>query len=77
MGVRFPSPALVVPRLARWYDERPITGDACLALLLLVTLGTVHHHRRTGGSAAGSRRLVLATVAATLVLTAIASAMVA
>jgi signal transduction histidine kinase len=36
MGVRFPSPALVVPRLARWYDERPITGDACLAALLLV-----------------------------------------
>jgi len=26
----------VVPRLARWYDERPITGDACLAVLLLV-----------------------------------------
>jgi signal transduction histidine kinase len=26
----------VVPRLARWYDERPIAGDACLALLLLV-----------------------------------------
>jgi signal transduction histidine kinase len=26
----------VVPRLARWFDERPITGDACVALLLLV-----------------------------------------
>ena len=26
----------MVPRLARWFDERPITGDACLALLLLV-----------------------------------------
>jgi hypothetical protein len=26
----------VVPRLARWFDERPITGDACLAALLLV-----------------------------------------
>jgi signal transduction histidine kinase len=26
----------VVPRLARWFDERPVAGDACLALLLLV-----------------------------------------
>jgi signal transduction histidine kinase len=26
----------VVPRFARWFDERPITGDACLAVLLLV-----------------------------------------
>jgi signal transduction histidine kinase len=26
----------VVPRLARWSDERPVTADACLALLLLV-----------------------------------------
>jgi signal transduction histidine kinase len=26
----------VVSRLARWYDERPIAADACLALLLLV-----------------------------------------
>jgi signal transduction histidine kinase len=26
----------VVPRLARWSDERPITADACLAVLLLV-----------------------------------------
>jgi hypothetical protein len=48
-----------------------------LGLGILVTLGTVHHHRRTGGSPAGSRRLVLATVAGTIALTAVASAMVA
>jgi hypothetical protein len=26
----------VVPRPARWFDERPISGDACLAPLLFV-----------------------------------------
>jgi hypothetical protein len=47
-----------------------------LGLGVLVTLGALHHHRRTGGSERAGRRLVLATVAGTLVLTAVACAMV-
>jgi hypothetical protein len=45
-----------------------------LGLGLLVTAGAVHHHRRTGGTHA--RELVLATALGTLVLTAIACAIV-
>jgi hypothetical protein len=26
----------VIPRFARWYDERPVAGDALLASLLLL-----------------------------------------
>ena len=26
----------MIPRLVRWYDERPVTGDACLAGVLLL-----------------------------------------
>jgi hypothetical protein len=47
-----------------------------LGLGILVTLGTLHHHRRTGGSARGARRLLLATAAGTIAITALASAMV-
>jgi hypothetical protein len=39
---------------------------------LLVTLAALYHHRRTGGSDKARRRLVLATIAGTLVLTAAA-----
>jgi hypothetical protein len=42
-----------------------------LGLGVLVTLGTLHHYRRTGGSDRGARRLLGATVAATLALTAV------
>ena len=48
-----------------------------LGLGVLVTLGALHHHRRTGGSDRARRRLVAATVAGTLALTAVACAMVA
>jgi hypothetical protein len=44
---------------------------------LLVTLAALHHHRRTGGSDKARRRLVIATIAATLALTAGASISVA
>jgi Protein of unknown function (DUF3995) len=47
-----------------------------LALGVLVTLGALHHHRRTGGSARAGQRLLAATAAATLALTAVASLMV-
>jgi hypothetical protein len=47
-----------------------------LGLGILVTLGALHHHRRTGGSDRAGRRLVLTTVAATLVLTAYACTVV-
>ena len=47
-----------------------------LALGVLVTAGALHHHRRTGGSDRARRRLLAATVAATLALTAVASALV-
>ena len=42
---------------------------------MLVTLGTLHHFRRTGGSPDGARRLLAVTAAATLALTAYASAL--
>jgi hypothetical protein len=48
-----------------------------LGLAILVTLGTLHHHRRMGGSERAARRLVAATVAATLALTAVACGLVA
>ena len=48
-----------------------------LGLGVLVTLGALHHFRRTGGSRRGERRLVVGTVAATLLTTALASASVA
>ena len=48
-----------------------------LGLGTLVTLGALHHFRRTGGSRRGERRLLLGTVAATLLTTALASASVA
>ena len=48
-----------------------------LGLGILVTLGALHHHRRTGGSERARRRLVLATAAGTLALTAVACTMVA
>ena len=48
-----------------------------LGLGILVTLGALHHFRRTGGSRRGERRLLLGTVAATLLTTALASASVA
>jgi hypothetical protein len=41
------------------------------------TLAALHHYRRTGGSEQGQRQLVLATVIATLALTAGASISVA
>jgi hypothetical protein len=44
---------------------------------LLVTLAALHYHRRTGGSDKARRRLVIATIAATLALTAAASVSVA
>jgi hypothetical protein len=47
-----------------------------LALGLLVTAGALHHHRRTGGSDGARRRLLAVTVAATLGLTALASALI-
>jgi hypothetical protein len=47
-----------------------------LALGVLVTAGTLHHHRRTGGSDRARRRLIGITAAATLGLTALASALV-
>jgi hypothetical protein len=31
----------VISRLARWYDERPVAGDACLAALMLLVVVTV------------------------------------
>jgi hypothetical protein len=46
-----------------------------LGLGVLVTLGTLHHFRRTGGSTEGARRLLAITAAATLALTACASAL--
>jgi hypothetical protein len=46
-----------------------------LGLAILVVLGTLHHHRRTGGSDRGARRLVASTVAGTLALTVVASAL--
>jgi hypothetical protein len=45
-----------------------------LGLGLLTTLGAVHHYRRTGGE--HPRRLIAATAAATLALTAVACALV-
>jgi hypothetical protein len=42
-----------------------------LGVGVLVTLGSLHHYRRTGGSDRGARRLLGATVAATLALTAV------
>jgi Protein of unknown function (DUF3995) len=47
-----------------------------LALGLLVSAGALHHHRRTGGSDKARRRLIGITAAATLGLTAVASALV-
>jgi hypothetical protein len=47
-----------------------------MGLGLLVTLAALHHHRRTGGSELAGRRLIAATAAATLALTAVACAMV-
>jgi hypothetical protein len=47
-----------------------------LALGLLTTAGALYHHRRTGGSDIARRRLIGATAAATLALTALACAMV-
>jgi hypothetical protein len=47
-----------------------------LGLGLLVALGALHHHRRTGGSATMERRLIIATVVATLALTAFACSLV-
>jgi hypothetical protein len=47
-----------------------------LGLGVLVTLGALHHHGRTGGSPATGRLLVAYTAAATLVLTAVACAVV-
>lgn len=47
-----------------------------LGLGILVTLGAVHHHRRAGGSAREERLLLVVTAAATLVMTAVACAMV-
>jgi hypothetical protein len=47
-----------------------------LGLAILTVLGTLHHYRRTGGSGEGARRLILVTVAATLALTAYATALV-
>jgi hypothetical protein len=47
-----------------------------LGLGILVTLGALHHHRRTGGSAPVERRLLVATVAATLALTAFSCSLV-
>ncbi|MGH3264495.1 MAG: hypothetical protein ACRDNS_21150 [Trebonia sp.] len=47
-----------------------------LGLGVLVTLGTLHHYRRTGGSRNGARRLLGATAAATLALTAMNCALV-
>jgi len=47
-----------------------------LALGVLVTLAALHHHRRTGGTDRGRRRLVAATAAGTVALTAVASALV-
>jgi hypothetical protein len=48
-----------------------------LALGVLVTAGALHHHRRTGGSVRAGRRLLAATAAASLALTAWASVLVA
>jgi hypothetical protein len=45
-----------------------------LLLAILVVLGTLHHHRRTGGSARGARRLLAATGAGTVAITALACA---
>jgi hypothetical protein len=47
-----------------------------LGLGILVTLGTLHHYRRTGGSTPGARRLLLATAAGTIAITAVACTMV-
>ena len=47
-----------------------------LGLGLLVTAATLHHHRRTGGTERAGRRLLLATALLTLVLTAMACAVV-
>lgn len=48
-----------------------------LGLGVLVTLGTLHHYRRTGGSHNGARRLLGATAAGTLALTALNCALIA
>jgi len=48
-----------------------------LGLAVLTVLGTLHHHRRTGGSPEAARRLILATAAGTLALTAYATVLVA
>ena len=48
-----------------------------LGLGILVTLAALHHVRRTGGSRRTERRLVLATAAAAIVLTALACASLA
>lgn len=42
-----------------------------LGLGVLVTLAALHHHARTGGTPTAARRLLLATIAATLALTAL------
>jgi len=47
-----------------------------LGLGVLVSLATLHHHRRTGGSVRAGRRLLLATAAVTLALTAFSCAVV-
>ena len=47
-----------------------------LGMGVLVTLGALHHHARTGGSRAGARRLLGATAAAALALSALAIWMV-
>jgi hypothetical protein len=47
-----------------------------LGLGILVTLSVMHHHRRSGGSERAARRLLVITAAATLVLTAVACALV-
>jgi hypothetical protein len=47
-----------------------------LGLGVLVTLGALHHHRRTGGCPTTECRLVVATAAATLALTALSCSVV-
>ena len=47
-----------------------------VGLGVLVTLATLHHHDRTGGTIEARRRLLIVTALATLVLTALACAVV-
>jgi hypothetical protein len=47
-----------------------------LGLGVVVTAGALHHYRRTGGSDRGARRLLAATAAATLALTALSCVLV-